>query len=130
VRDASPVVIPFLRRVLLLQGGFYVATGVWPLLHMPSFEWITGPKVDDWLVYTVGLLLTVIGIALAVSGWRRRAGPALWIVAIGTPLAIAGIELVHVAIGRISRVYLLDAVIELAFALALAMALAAQKRTA
>ena len=36
--------------MLAAQGALYVVTGVWPLLHMASFEAVTGPKTDDWLV--------------------------------------------------------------------------------
>jgi hypothetical protein len=30
----------------LAHGGFYLLTGVWPLVHMPSFLAVTGPKTD------------------------------------------------------------------------------------
>lgn len=39
------------------QGIYYVASGLWPLLHMRSFEAVTGPKRDKWLVNTVGALI-------------------------------------------------------------------------
>jgi hypothetical protein len=35
------------------QGAYFVATGVWPLVHIRWFEAVTGPKVDKWLVGTV-----------------------------------------------------------------------------
>mgnify|MGYP003293179536 CR=1 FL=1 len=49
------------RATLLAQGGFYVLSGVWPLVSMRTFELVTGPKTDDWLVRMVGLLAAVIG---------------------------------------------------------------------
>jgi hypothetical protein len=55
------------RSVLRAQGGYYLVTGLWPLVHLASFEAITGPKVDDWLVRMVGLLAAVIG---ATAVWR------------------------------------------------------------
>jgi hypothetical protein len=42
------------RRILALQALYYLATGLWPLVHLPSFEAVTGPKTDDWLVHMVG----------------------------------------------------------------------------
>ena len=48
-----------LRKLALIQGIFYVVTGLWPLIHMPSFLQVTGPKTDLWLVRTVGVLVTV-----------------------------------------------------------------------
>jgi hypothetical protein len=43
------------RHVASVQAAFYVGTGVWPLMHRRSFEWMTGPKTDFWLAQTVGL---------------------------------------------------------------------------
>jgi 4-amino-4-deoxy-L-arabinose transferase-like glycosyltransferase len=94
----------------------YILTGLWPLLHMPSFEAVTGPKTDDWLVHTVGLLLAVVG-AVLVAALRRREIDRLFVgLAIGTALALAGIELVYVVNETISCIYLLDTAIELTFA--------------
>lgn len=50
-----------LSVVAALQGLFYLATGVWPLIHIDSFLAVTGSKTDLWLVYTVGLLVSVVG---------------------------------------------------------------------
>ncbi len=66
--------IQLIRATLVVQGVLYVATGLWPLLDTASFEAATGPKVDDWLVYTVGLLLVVVGCVLLSAVVRRRIG--------------------------------------------------------
>ncbi len=29
------------------QGVFYLATGIWPLVNIQSFEMVTGPKTDS-----------------------------------------------------------------------------------
>lgn len=29
-----------------VQGTFYLATGIWPLVHIESFVAVTGPKTD------------------------------------------------------------------------------------
>lgn len=34
------------------------------MVHMPSFLWVTGPKSDLWLVDTVSLLISAIGLRL------------------------------------------------------------------
>jgi hypothetical protein len=44
------------RRHALAQGaraGWRV-TGVWPILRLRSFEAVTGPKKERWLVKTMG----------------------------------------------------------------------------
>ena len=100
----------------------YVVTGVWPLLHMASFEAVTGPKTDDWLVYTVGLLLAVIGGVLLAAARRRAVDGAIVALAVGAALALTAVEVVHVFNGTISRVYLLDAAVEVTIAALLALA--------
>jgi predicted PilT family ATPase len=112
-----------IRWVLRVQGAMYVVTGVWPLLHMASFEAVTGPKTDDWLVHTVGLLLAVIGAVLLVAAARPAVDRLIVALAIGAALALAAIEIVYVMNGTISRIYLLDAAIELAFAVVLTVGL-------
>ena len=97
-----------------LQAILYVATGVWPFVSMRSFEAVTGPKVDRWLVKTVGALVAVIGSALALASRRRQLAPEVVLVAAGSAAALATIDTVYVAKRRISPVYLLDAVTEIA----------------
>ena len=108
-----------LRSVLAIQGTMYFVTGVWPLVHMASFEAVTGPKTDDWLVYTVGLLLAVIGGVLVAARARRVVDGLVVALAIGTALSLAAVEVVHMVNGTISRIYLLDAAIEAVFAVLL-----------
>jgi hypothetical protein len=100
-------------RLARLQAIFYVATGVWPFISMRSFEAVTGPKVDRWLVKTVGALVAVIGCALALASRRRQLAPEIVLVAAGGAAALAAIDTVYVAKRRISPVYLLDAVAEI-----------------
>lgn len=99
------------------QGLFYLITGLWSLVHMRSFERVTGSKTDTWLVKTVGLLLALVG-ALLVRAARRGAinGDLRWLGA-GSAAVLAGIDITYVARGRIPQIYLLDAVAELAFTL-------------
>ena len=50
--------------ISLAQGLFYFLTGVWALVSIDTFQKVTGPKTDLWLVKTVGVLFRVIGIGL------------------------------------------------------------------
>lgn len=110
-----------LRPVLRAQAAYYVLTGLWPLLHLPSFELVTGPKTDDWLVRMVGLTTVVIGATLwAGARPPRPVGPIAFLAA-GTAASFAAVDLVYGLDGRIRAVYLLDAVVELALLLALAV---------
>lgn len=122
------------RTVALSQGAYFVATGVWPILHLRSFEAITGPKLEGWLVKTVGGLIGVIGGVITAAGARRRVTPEIRWLAAGAAGALALIDIVYVAKRRISPVYLLDAVPELgliaAWALSAARARGSQRLAA
>jgi hypothetical protein len=97
----------------LLQAAYFVLTGVWPLVHMRSFLKVTGPKTDLWLVKTVGLLVTVIGLAIAASVTAGTTLIPLSILAIGSAAALAIIDVVYVTRRTIARIYLLDAAVEI-----------------
>ena len=98
------------RLVALGQAAYFVVTGIWPLVHIRSFEWITGPKVDRWLVKTVGVLVAVIGAAIGLAARRQRISPEIEVLAIGSSLGLAAIDVVYVTRRRVRPVYLLDAV--------------------
>jgi sulfite exporter TauE/SafE len=99
--------------LLLGQGLYYFTTGLWALLSMRTFEKVTGPKTDRWLVQTMGLMLVVIGLALITGGIRKTITPEMVILGVGTAGALLGIDVFYVSIKKISRIYLLDAVAEL-----------------
>ncbi len=103
------------RQVASVQAAFYVGTGVWPLMHRRSFEWVTGPKTDFWLAQTVGVTVAAIGIGLAQSVSRRGGvPPELRTVAAASAAGLALVDLSFVARGRISKIYLADAAAEVA----------------
>ena len=111
-----------LRRVLGLQGAYYVATGASPFVSRRLFEAITGPKREWWLVQMVGLLATGIGATLLQSSTRDDPPSEAVTLAAASAVSFAGIDIVHVARGRIAPTYLLDAAAEIAMLAALARA--------
>ena len=90
-------------------------TGVWPVVSMGTFEAVTGPKVDDWLVRMVGLLATVIGTVLLVALRAGRVTRDVLLLAGGAAASFAAIDLRYGLSGRISPIYLADAAAEIAF---------------
>ena len=106
------------RRVARAQGLFYLASGAWPLIHMRSFELVLGRKQDHWLVHTVSGLL----IANGISQLRTDSAPAAISAArrtgLGMATSLALIDLRYATTGRISRMYLADALIEAGWILA------------
>jgi hypothetical protein len=105
--------------VAYVQAIYYVPSGIWPLVHMRSFEWVTGPKVDRWLVKTVGGLITVVGAVLGLGASSRRVTPEVRVLAVGSAVSLAMIDLVYVRRGRIRRIYALDAIANLGLAIAM-----------
>jgi hypothetical protein len=113
------VIRPTQRRIAALQATFYITTGLWPLLHRRSFERVTGPKVDFWLAQTVGVTVTAIGVGLAQWDSRKPVVPReLRTVALTSAAGLAIVDLYFVAQRRISKIYLADAVAELALVVA------------
>jgi hypothetical protein len=104
----------WLSRIWLAQAVYYVVTGTWGLVHIRSFEWVTGPKQDRWLVKTVSVLVVVIGGVIGKAGASSRITPETVTLATGTAAGLTAIDVVYVARRRISPVYLLDAVANIA----------------
>jgi hypothetical protein len=96
------------QATLLGQGLYYLATGIWPIVHISSFMRVSGPKRDIWLVKTVGVLVTVIGAALVLASLRRRPGAEVEVLAGGSAAGLSAIGAVYALKRTISPVYLLD----------------------
>jgi hypothetical protein len=102
----------------LIHAIYYLLTGIWPLIHIRSFMWVTGPKYDTWLVHTVGLLIIVIGGVILSAGMAKRISFEIFLLAIAGALGLMAIDLYYVAAGRIRPVYLLDALAEISIIVA------------
>jgi hypothetical protein len=100
-----------LPKVALVQGLYYLATGLWPIFHIKSFLLVTGPKADLWLVKTVGILVAVIGAVLLSASRSRRISEEIILLAAGSALGLAIIDVVYAR--QSSSVYLADAAAEL-----------------
>lgn len=100
---------PDLNLVAKLQGVYWFLTGLWPFLHLPSFLWVTGPKEDIWLLYTVSVLITAIGAVLLLAGLRRRVTPEIKWLGIAGAAGLTGIDAYYALADVIRDIYLLDA---------------------
>ncbi len=97
----------------LAQGGYYFLTGIWPIFSIRTFQKITGPKNDLWLVKTVGVLISVIGAALLLAGYRGEIVPSTILLAVGSAIVLTGVDVIYVTKRIIAPIYLLDAFVEL-----------------
>jgi hypothetical protein len=116
--SSDPVVTParrsaFLQAIPWLHAAFFGLGGIWAVLSRRTFEAVTGPKVDYWLVRTVGGLLTVVGVVIGLAQLRGRLTPEIRWLAMGTSGVLTAIDVVFVAKRRVRPVYLLDAITNL-----------------
>lgn len=96
---------------LKVTAAYYIVGGVWPLVSLRSFMFITGPKREGWLVQSFGLYLAAAGAAMVPLD--RRARPAQERLAVLGALALAAADTYFVARRRIRPVYLADAAVQL-----------------
>ena len=101
-----------LITVAWAQAVYFGVTGLWPILHIDSFQKVTGPKRDLWLVRTVGALIVVVAVAIGVAAYHRRFTAEMVVLAVGGAAALAAVDVIYVARRVIAPVYLLDAAAE------------------
>ena len=110
---------PPAARVAIAQGAYMLGIGLWPILDLKSFTLVTGPKPEGWLTKGVGACLANIGAALAASGARGKVARELRVLGATTALSFAAMDFWYAGIRRrISRVYLGNGAMQLAFAAA------------
>ena len=100
------------REMALLQGAYWLVGGLWPVVSMRTFEAVTGRKTDRWLSKTMGLMMAAVGGCLLASARRGDPSVDLAQVAASTAAVVCGAGTFYAASGRISKMYLLDAVAE------------------
>lgn len=108
----APAALLTEQTMAMGQGIIYVVSGVWPIVNLRTFEMVTGPKVDGWLVKTVGAMIATVGVVLISAARRNRVTPEIAGLGAGCAASLATIDVVYVARGRISPIYLADAVME------------------
>ncbi|RIJ42439.1 hypothetical protein [Pontibacter oryzae] len=99
--------------VARIHGAYWGIGAMWPLVHMDSFIWVTGPKEELWLVRCLSLLMIVVGLVLFIAGTKKRITPDLKWLGVGGALVMALVDFFYVFSGKIREVYLLDGVAEL-----------------
>jgi hypothetical protein len=101
------------RRALAgVHGAFFIGSGLWPIVHMRSFEAVTGPKTSRWLVKTVGGLLASVGLGLGLAAKRNEVTASLALLAAGASATLGLSAFRYATAGRIAPIYLLDTLVE------------------
>lgn len=99
-------------NLLVIQGGYYLLTGLWPIFSLKTFEWFTGPKKEGWLVKTFGALVAAVALPLLMAGRKGEVDTNTLTLAIAVAAALALCEVVYVFKRKISPRYLIDAAAE------------------
>jgi hypothetical protein len=109
--------LPAWSMLALAQGVYYAAFGAWPLVHLKSFETVTGPKREEWLTKGVGACWLNVGLHLIEAGRHggrvRRDVRAL---AIRMAATFAAFDFHYAGRRRrISPLYLINGFVQLGF---------------
>ena len=116
-------VTPFTKRLMLLQGLYFLLTAVWPLVHISSFMYVTGPKTDIWLVKTVSVLILAISLGILRAAFRELLQPDVVLIAISSAMGLICIDVYYSLTDVIADIYLYDALAEAGLILAWVWAL-------
>lgn len=100
-------------RLARAQGLFNVIGGLWPIVALPTFEWVFGRKRDVYLQRTSGALFMASGIALLLTEPSEGSVRAAHRIGTGVATAYLAIDLIYVPKGDIPKTYLLDALMEI-----------------
>jgi hypothetical protein len=101
------------------QGVFYVVTGLWPIIHLRSFEKFTGRKQqrEGLLAQSMGGLIAAVGVALIAGSLEERPSRALKWLGMGSAIALGVADLVFARRGLVrhtseTKSYFADAAAE------------------
>jgi hypothetical protein len=106
--------------LIRLQGWYYLAGGLWPLVHFRSFEAVAGPKPDRFQTEVTSILFAAIGAALLLGARGSTLPPAVRALAVASALGTAYTDLKHRRQVRV--IFQPEAALELTFAAAAAAA--------
>lgn len=99
---------------MTVQAAYYLITGLWPLAHLKSFEALTGPKPDRFVVESTGLLFVATGATLATAAVNPAPGRPVRVLSVLTPIVSTFVTLRHRP--RVRAIYMVDAVAQCALA--------------
>jgi hypothetical protein len=98
----------------LAQGVYFLLAGLVPLLAPGLYQTVTGHHADAALLRAFAVLPLAVGGALCLAAYRRQWPPELLLVALGSALGFAALDLALLLRGP-SAVHLLDGVLQVGF---------------
>jgi hypothetical protein len=107
----------FRKYLLAVQGTYTFITAVWPIVHIESFMWISGPKSDIWLVKTEGVTLMAISVCLLTGIFAKGDYLPIAALALFTSVGLAYVDFYYALNDTIWDTYMADGIIEIIFAI-------------
>lgn len=113
-----------MKTVFSIAGIYYLITAIWPLVSIRTFEKVSGPKIDKWLVYTVSLLLLGPSLLYLYSGFSdSEVHNSIIFLALINAIALTFIDVYFSFKKVIWKTYLIDAVLQILIMVALIISL-------
>jgi hypothetical protein len=98
--------------------AYYLLSSAWPLINIESFMSVTGAKQDIWLVKTFSLLIVCVSLTLFVYLFLKEHSLSVIFLSLMVPAVLAAVDIYYSLNGIISKIYLVDALINLAILIA------------
>lgn len=98
------------RHISLFQAAHYILTGLWAVLHLRSFEALTGKKQDRWLVRSTGLMIATVGSYFLMAGVQGPSPRTRWFGML-FPAALATADVCWAWRSTRAKAYLADALV-------------------
>jgi hypothetical protein len=117
-----------IRSTILLQGLYFIITGIWPLISTASFMAVTGPKTDIWIIKTLSLQICAMGAFFCFSAIKRDLGINVLLLSILSAIGFIVADVYYVIKGVIDSIYLADALVEVIIAFLVASFIIFPKR--
>ncbi len=113
----------FIRFVLGFQGLYYLVTGGWAIVSLESFSGFTGHYGDAFEMHSMATLIVALGLFFLWGAANENLARPAGFLALGSAIAVALPELIHLPGENISVLFWLDFAEETSVAAVLAFLL-------
>jgi hypothetical protein len=83
------------NSMTIVQGAYYLVTGLWPIVHLRSFAAVAGPKPDPFQTRVTGALFAAAGAALVVGSRTEHDRNPVALLSSATACAALSVTLAH-----------------------------------
>ena len=97
--------------LLIVQGIYYLLTGLWPLLRLNSLP-LTGSASPNWLPQPVHLLVLCTGVVLLKGSRDQNIKQGVKVLSIAAALALLLIDLYFPFSGTVSKLFIIDGILQ------------------